>query len=205
MPTSHRDAHPYGRSADDVRRRDQRLRRTRRLRATQLGMFSVLAVALIGIGVYAVGELQEPSAEPGVISPKSLGPDPMQVQCPDPEATPLEPGEVTVTVLNGTTRSGLAGTTAEELGERGYEVADVGNTRSAGAPVAIVYGPAGYLAAMSVNAQLASADQEPVLKLSEDREGAAVDLLLGTGYRGLAEESEASATLQEAAPAPEGC
>lgn len=205
MPTSHRDAHPYGRSADDVRRRDQRLRRTRRLRATQLAMFSVLAVALVAIGVYAVGELQEPSAEPGVISPKSLGPDPAQVECPDPEATPMEPGEVTVAVLNGTTRSGLAGTTAEELGARGYEVADVGNTRSAGAPVTIVYGPAGYLAAMSVNAQLATAEQEPVLKLAEDREGAAVDLLLGSGYRGLAEESEASATLQEAVPAPEGC
>jgi hypothetical protein len=205
MSTSHRDAHPYGRSADDVRRRDRRLRRTRRLRATQLAMFSVLAVALIAIGVYAVGELREPATEPGVISPKELGPDPVAVDCPEPDAVPLEPGKVAVTVLNGTTRSGLAGTTAEELGERGYEVGDVGNTSSAGAPVTIVYGPAGYLAAMSLSAQLATSEQEPVLDLAEDREGAGVDLLLGNGYRGLAEADDASAALEEPVPLPEGC
>jgi len=205
MPTSHRDAHPYGRSADDVRRRDRRLRRTRRLRATQLAMFSVLAVALIAIGVYAVGELREPANEPGVISPKELGPDPVAVECPEPDAVPLEPGEVTVTVLNGTTRGGLAGSTAEQLGERGYEVADVGNTRSAGAPVTIVHGPSGYLAAMSLSAQFTTGDQEPVLQLAEDREGAGVDLLLGNGYRGPAEEDAASAALGKPVPAPEGC
>jgi hypothetical protein len=30
------------------------------------------------------------------------------IQCPEPDALPLPPAEVTVTVLNGTTRSGLA-------------------------------------------------------------------------------------------------
>jgi hypothetical protein len=127
------------------------------------------------------------------------------VDCPEPDAVPLEPGKVAVTVLNGTTRSGLAGTTAEELGERGYEVGDVGNTSSAGAPVTIVYGPAGYLAAMSLSAQLATSEQEPVLDLAEDREGAGVDLLLGNGYRGLAEADDASAALEEPVPVPEGC
>jgi hypothetical protein len=193
MPTSHRDAHPYGRSADDVRRRDQRLRRTRRLRATQLAIFSVLAIVLIGIGVYAVGELREPVAEPGVISPKSLGPDPVAIQCPEPDALPLPPAEVTVTVLNGTTRSGLAGTISETLGERGYALGEVGNTRSAGAPATIVHGPAGYLAALSVAAQVTTPDVHPVLMLDEAREGEAVDLLLGAG------------ALAQPVPVPEGC
>lgn len=205
MPTSHRDAHPYGRSADDVRRRDARLRRTRRLRATQLAFFSVLSVLLIAVGVYAVGKLREPVAEPGVIAPKQVGPEPVAVECPDEGAVPLPPAEVTVTVLNGTTRSGLAGDVAETLGERGYEVAEVGNTRSASGPATIVHGPAGHLAATSVSAQLAMEGQEPVLKLEEDREGTGVDLLIGDGFRGTAEEEAAAAVLEAPVAAPEGC
>jgi len=205
MPTSHRDAHPYGRSADDVRRRDRRLRRTRRLRAMQLAIFSVLAVALIAVGVYAVGELREPVAEPGVISPKEIGPDPVAIECPDEGAVPLPPAEVEVTVLNGTTRSGLAGSTAEQLGERGYALGDVGNTRSAKGPATIVHGPAGYLAAQSLRAQLATADVRPELTLDEAKEGTAVDLLLGDGFTGLAEESAATGALEQPVEIPEGC
>ncbi|MFC5277137.1 LytR C-terminal domain-containing protein [Brachybacterium sacelli] len=67
---------------------------------------------------------------------------------------PLSPAEVTVTVLNGTGRSGLAGETSEQLGERGYTVGDPGNTRESSGPATIVYGPKGYLAAQSVLAQL---------------------------------------------------
>src|SRR5690625_7314360 len=53
-------AHPYGRSADDVRRRIQRTRRTRRVRIAQLLVFSVLAIALISVAVHALGKLREP-------------------------------------------------------------------------------------------------------------------------------------------------
>ena len=141
MSSSHRDAHPYGRSADDVRRRDQRLRRTRRMRATQLTIFSILAVVLIGIGVYAVGELGQPASEPGVIAPKSFGPDPVAVTCPDPGAVPLPPAEVAVTVLNGTTRTGLAGKVAESLTDRGFTLEDTGNTRKASGPATIERDP----------------------------------------------------------------
>ena len=201
MSSSHRDAHPYGRSADDVRRRDQRLRRTRRLRATQLAFFSLLAVALIATGVYAVGELREPSAEPGVIAPKDFGPAAVDLTCPEPEAVPLPPNEVTVTVLNGTSRSGLAGSVSEDLAQRGFTVEDPGNTRQASGAATIVHGPAGYLAAQSVTAQLEDAQ----LRLDEDREGTAVDLLIGDGFSGLVDEEEASAALEEPVEMPEGC
>lgn len=205
MPTSHRDAHPYGHSAADVRRRDTRLRRTRRLRATQLAFFSVLAVALIAVGVYAVGELREPVEEPGMIAPKEIGPDPVAVECPDEGAVPLPPAEVTVTVLNGTTRRGLAGEVTHELGGRGYETGEPGNTRSASGPATIVHGPAGYLAAQSVRAQLATADVEPVLKLDEAKEGTGVDLLLGDGFTVLAPAPAAADALKAPVPVPEGC
>ena len=201
MSSSHRDAHPYGRSADDVRRRDQRLRRTRRLRATQLAIFSILAVALVVIGVYAVGELREPVEDPGVIAEKSFGPEQIELTCPDPGAVPLEPGEVTVTVLNGTNRSGLAGDVTEQLGERGYGVETPGNTRRADGPATIVHGPEGYLAARSVGAQL----QETQLQLDEELEGTAVTMLIGDGFAGLQDETAAAAALEEPVETPEGC
>lgn len=201
MSSSHRDAHPYGRSADDVRRRDQRLRRTRRLRATQLVIFSLLTITLVTIGVVAVGRLRTPSEDPGVIAEKTFGQASVELECPEPGAVPLPPEEVTVTVLNGTTRSGLAGDTAEQLGERGYELAETGNTRQASGPATIVHGPTGYLAAQSLQAQL----QEARLSLDEDREGTAVDLLLGDGFTGLADASAATAALEEPVEAPDGC
>lgn len=200
MRSSHHDAHPYGRSADDVRRRDQRVRRTRRLRATQLAFFSVLAIVLVGIGVYAVGEFREPVAEPGVIAPKGDGGDSSGLVCPESGAIPLDPAEVSVTVLNGTSRSGLAGETSDQLGERGYTVGDPGNTHRASGPATVVYGPAGYLAAQSVLAQL------PKAELSmDDREDATVSLLLGKGFDGLAEKSDADAALEEPVATPDGC
>ncbi|GAA1483622.1 LytR C-terminal domain-containing protein [Brachybacterium fresconis] len=200
MPSSHHDAHPYGRSADDVRRRDQRVRRTRRLRATQLAFFSVLAIVLVGIGAYAVREFREPVAEPGVIAPKGDGSEPSELTCPEPGTLPLDPAEVTVTVLNGTGRSGLAGQTSDQLGERGYTVGDPGNTDRSSGPATIVYGPSGYVAAQSVLAQL----PEATLSM-DDRDDATVSLLLGKGFDGLAEESDAAAALEEPVAMPEGC
>ncbi len=201
MSSSHHDAHPYGRSADDVRRRDQRLRRTRRIRATQLTIFSILAVALIGIGVYAVGELREPVAEPGVIAPKSFGPDPIALTCPEPGAVPLPPAEVTVTVLNGTTRGGLAGEVSEDLAARGFTLEEAGNTRKASGPATIVHGPEGYLAAQSLRVQV----QGSQLRLDDAREGTAVDLLIGDGFTGLEDESVAATALEQPVEMPEGC
>lgn len=199
MPSSPR-AHPYGRSADDVRRRGLRVRRTRRVRITQLVVFSILAIALVGIGAYALDELREPVAEPGVIEPKTFGEGAVEVACPDPDAVPLPPAEVTVRVLNGTTRSGLAGDVTDALADRGYGVGDPGNTRSASGAALVVYGPEGYLAAQSVRAQLTEVELQ-----MDGREGAAVDLLLGEGFEGLEEAEAAGAALEEPVAAPEGC
>ncbi len=201
MSSSHRDAHPYGRSSDDVRRRDQRLRRTRRLRVTQLTIFAVLTVVLIAIGAYAVGELSRPMDEPGVISPKDFKASPTAITCPEDGALPQPPGEVTVTVLNGTSRSGLAGTVSEQLAERGYTVGKPGNTRQSTGPATVVHGPDGYLAALSVQAQFPDA----TLKLDEKIEGNEVNLLIGDGYSALQEEPAAAAVLKKPAKMPEGC
>lgn len=198
--SSPRRAHPYGRSADDVRRRTLRTRRTRRVRIAQLVVFAVLAVGLVGAGAYALSELREPAADPGVIAPKTFGEPPAEVSCPEPDAVPPPPAEVELRVLNGTTRSGLAGSVAEDLTERGYAVADVGNTSRSSGPATIVHGPEGYLAAQSVRVQLTGAQ----LRLDE-REGASVDLLLGEGFTALEGADAAAAALDQPVEAPEGC
>lgn len=193
-------AHPYGRSADDVRRRVQRTRRTRRVRIAQLLVFSALVIALIGVAAYALGELRDPVTEPGVIEPKTFGAAESELTCPEPDALPSPPGDVSVQVLNGTTRTGLASEVSEELAERGYAVGDTGNTRQASGPATIVHGPDGYLTAESVRAQLSEAQLQ-----MDQREGEGVDLLLGTGFADLEEESTAAATLEEPVEVPEGC
>ena len=200
MPSSHHDAHPYGRSADDVRRRDQRVRRTRRLRATQLAFFAVLAIVLVGIGAYAVGQFREPVQEPGVIGATSATEESTGLTCPEPGAVPLPPTSVTVTVLNGTGRGGLAGDITEQLAERGFAVGDAGNTKKASGAATVVYGPKGYLAARSVQAHVPDA----ALQLDE-REDETVDLLLGNGFSTLVEQKDATAALEEPVEIPEGC
>lgn len=197
----HRDVHPYGRSADDVRRRALRTRRTRRLRITQLVIFSLLMLTLVGVGAYALRELRTSPTEPGEIAQKTFGAAPAQQVCPEPGAVPLPPGEVEVRVLNGTGRSGLAGSVSEDLAARGYVTGDPGNTTQASGAAIIVHGPDGYLAAQSLRAQLVEGAQLQ----QDDREGTSVDLLLGDGFPGLAEEGAAAAALAQPVEPPEGC
>ncbi len=170
------------------------------MRATQLAIFSVLALFLIGIGAYAVSEFREPVAEPGEIVPKSFGENPAELTCPEPGAVPLPPAEVTVTVLNGTSRGGLAGEVTGQFSERGFMVGDAGNTRNATAAATIVHGPSGYLAAQSVHVHVPGA----TLRMDE-REGAEVSLLLGDEFSGLEKEATAAAGLEKAVEIPEGC
>lgn len=198
--SSHRDAHPYGRSAQDVRRRNLRSARTRRMRITQLVVFSVLLLALVGVGLYAWNVFREPPASPAVIADKTFREVDPTMACPEAGAVPADPSTVTVTVLNGTGESGLAGAVTERLAARGFDTEEAGNTRSAEGPVTIVHGPEGYLAAGAVAAQV----EGPTLQLGE-LEGAAVNVLLGDGFTGLLEEEQAAQRLAEEVPVPENC
>lgn len=194
--SSHRDAHPYGRSGDDLRKRNLREARLRRLRITQLVVFSLLVILLAGAVAYALQQLRTP-AEPPAASPSSAA---APASCPSPGALPAPPGEVTVTVLNGTDRSGLAGQVTEELAGRGYATGEAGNTDQAQAPATVVHGEGGYLAAASVAAQV-----EGAVVRSGDVPAGQVQLLIGEGWPGLRPADAATAALAQPAPAPEGC
>lgn len=205
MPTSHRDAHPYGRSAQDVRRREERSSRQRRLRMTQLIVFSALAVALIAAAVFAATRLMGPD-DPAPAAPTGAsdgGGPTLAAQglvCPEPGATPAAPGEVSVSVLNGTSRSGLAGDVTGALAERGYQTGSPGNTSEAGPGVTVAYGPAGYRQAAAVAAQFEGA----ALQLDE-REDASVTVMLGSGFEALSDPAIAQERLTQPVAVPEGC
>lgn len=77
---------------------------------------------------------------------------------------------------------------------------DPGNTTQASGPAIIVHGPDGYLAAQSLLAQVPGAQ----LRM-EQREGVAVDLLLGDGFPGLAAPEAAQQVLDQPVQSPEGC
>ncbi len=133
---------------------------------------------------------------------------------PSPSAKPLpEPRTITVNVLNATTRSGLAKKTADELKKRGFKIGDVGNaTKQYDKKVkgtGVLLGPATALdtSLPVLGTQLPGAER----RTEAARKGAAVDLVIGDGFKELAKKPDADRALTKLAtpePAPsskKGC
>lgn len=95
------------------------------------------------------------------------------------------PAQVTVNIFNATKRSGLAGSTAKLVKERGFVLGSVQNdpARKAIAQSAEVrYGPNGEAGAQLVIALVAGS-----VPIQDSRADASVDLVLGDGFTALAE------------------
>ncbi|MFJ4816672.1 LytR C-terminal domain-containing protein [Streptomyces sp. NPDC088801] len=133
---------------------------------------------------------------------------------PSPSAKPLpEPRTITVNVLNATTRAGLAKKTADELKKRGFTIGDVGNaTKPYDKKVkgtGLLLGPTAALdtSLPVLGTQLPGAER----RTEAARKGAAVDLVIGDGFKELAKKPDADRALTELArpePAPttkKGC
>ncbi|MFD7436864.1 LytR C-terminal domain-containing protein [Streptomyces sp. NPDC059861] len=108
-----------------------------------------------------------------------------------------KPGAVTVNVLNATTRSGLAKKTADELKKRGFRIGEVGNAPKQWDKkvkgTGLLIGPTSALnTALPV-----LATQLPGAERSADRarKGAAVDLIIGNGFKELAKKPAADRAL----------
>ncbi len=174
-------------TTDPDRARD--LRR-RRMHERQAGIFGLLlaGLAVAGIGSAAVfsGAVDLPflardfstaSPTPGVGS---------IVPCPPTGALPVAVGEVTVNVYNGSNASGLAGSTATALTERGFAVATVANaTLRLGDAARLSFGASGVAAAYTLAAHL----EDPVMVLDE-RQDATVDLIVGERFNDLVPADE---------------
>ncbi|MDT0609831.1 LytR C-terminal domain-containing protein [Streptomyces lancefieldiae] len=115
------------------------------------------------------------------------------------------PAQVTVNVLNATTQGGLAQKTADELKKRGFRIGDVSNApeefdkRVGG--TGVLLGPAASLKTSLpvLGTQLPAAER----RTDAARKGTAVDLIIGDGFKGLAQPAVADAALAElTAPRP---
>ncbi|WP_329223905.1 LytR C-terminal domain-containing protein [Streptomyces sp. NBC_01485] len=116
-----------------------------------------------------------------------------------------KPAQITVNVFNATTRSGLAKTTADELRKRGFKIGEVGNASKQYdkkvAGTGILLGPAASLnTSLPVLAtQLNTAER----RTDAARTGPTVDLIIGTGFKALTSQADATKALTAlAAPKP---
>jgi len=179
-------------------RRHEEILRTRR-RRRQAASFGVVVLVVLGIGVGAAGIYQGSWQWPFDDDAATAGP---AVDCPAPGVTAAPVEGVTVTVLNGTDRDGLAGGVAGQLEARGFTVTATGNAAAEIAEVAQVrHGPEAVLQARTVGAHL------PGPSIIDDaRAGTDVELTLGAAFVDLnPPDVAASALAPVPAESPSGC
>jgi hypothetical protein len=183
------------------RRAEERAAARRRVRHGVV--FTLLVLVVLGAGTTAAGVYQGWWEWPPWEGLDEPAPVRTVVACPTPEVTAAPVADVTLTVLNSTSRTGLAGDTAAQLTERGFTVGAIGN--DPGGPISgtavVRHGPEGLLAARTVAAHVPGAEL-----MDDGRAGAAVELSLGESFEGLGPPEEAAALLEpEPAPSPPGC
>jgi hypothetical protein len=161
--------------------RDLVLRRRHR-RERQAVVFGLLLAALAvgALGALAIftGGIDSPFTRPFTTRAPETPAEAAPVPCPPDGTLPVPYGQVQVTVLNATTRAGLAAGTAEALTARGFAVAGTGNSPSPVPGVArISFGAAGIGAAYTLAAHL-----EGARLVLDSRADATVDLALGDEF-----------------------
>lgn len=186
-----------------------RKRRRRHTRERQAVVFGVLlgglAIAAFGAAAVYTGNLNVPFLDRDFTSPAPTGLAAEDSPCPPEGATPVPYGQVSVSVFNSTSRSGLAGDTANALAARGFVIAGQGNAGAAGytayADTALIqFGTQGVAAAYTVAAQFDS----PQLVL-DDREDASVDVVVGAAYNTLVAAADVVLVADQPFAVPAGC
>ncbi|MFJ4568216.1 LytR C-terminal domain-containing protein [Streptomyces caelestis] len=183
-----------------------RMRRPRR-RGRLVGLV-VASAAVLGVGGWGAWQLVDVFTGGGrKASAAGSGTECGPERAPRPAPTLPEPRAITVNVFNATTRSGLAKKTADELKKRGFKIGDVGNaTKQYDKKVkgpGVLLGPASALdtSLPVLGTQLPGAER----RSEAARKGAAVDLVIGDGFKELAKKPDADRALTKLArpePAP---
>ncbi|GIG35835.1 LytR C-terminal domain-containing protein [Cellulomonas pakistanensis] len=186
-----------------------RKRRRRHTRERQAVVFGVLlgglAVAATGAAAVYSGGWSPPFLSRDFSSPEPTGLAAEDSPCPPEGATPVPYGQVTVNVLNGTNRIGLAGDTASALTSRGFVVGQqlnagqMGYTTYTGTAL-IQFGTQGVAQAYTVAAQF----DTPQLVL-DTRADATVDVVVGSTYNALVAAADVTLQADQPFPVPEGC
>lgn len=186
-----------------VHRQRRRRGRWRALRHAVVLLLIILAVGGVGVaaGGAVLGRWDLPwSPGAGEQAAPSADASAVAVDCEPAVVTPAGVEGTSVEVLNATTRSGLAGTVADELEVRGFTVVDVGNFAGAVAEPAQVRFPAGAEPA----ALVVAAHLEGAVVVADDQV-AVVTAVLGDGWTGVATVDQAVATAQQPQPSVVAC
>lgn len=142
------------------------------------GVVLTLLVALLITAVVLAlaitrGDLKVPFFQPDEAEP---------VACPTAVFSYPANEDVNVSVYNSTDRGGLAGSTADELRKRGYNVVDIGNkslNNNSGTAV-IVSGEAGRAGAYNLQQNINNTEY-----VADDRDDDSIDVILGRSFAGL--------------------
>jgi len=139
----------------------------------------VVAVGAVAFGAYSVynGTIEGPFHRPFVTVAGDFN-STVRLPCPPADSLPMDSKDVAVRVLNGTKRSGLAGTVLTDLEGRGYYGLGAANwSRSYDGVARIMFGVDGVQQAYTVARNFP--DYELIL---DSRKGPTVDVVMGEAY-----------------------
>ncbi|WP_260333091.1 LytR C-terminal domain-containing protein [Streptomyces beigongshangae] len=184
-----------------------RMRRNRGRRLVLAVVASVAALGLVGWGTLQLIDVFTGGGDKASAAAAAAGCG----RSPSPSASPVkavpEPGQITVNVLNATSRTGLAKNTADALKKRGFRIGEVGNASKAydkkvEGPGVVLGAKAAADTALTVLAtQVTGAEKKTDSRVKP----AEVDLILGKAFKALAPEKAAAralTVLSDPAPAP---
>lgn len=163
----------------DRARQLRRRRRHERQAVVFGGLIAAMAVAALGATAVYTGIVDAPfTREFTTLEPETPAAARVAPPCVPDETLPVAYTDITVRVLNGTSRAGLAGETANELTSRGFVVTGTDNTEDPVVGTAVVHvGPAGVAAGYTLAAHIEGARIQ-----LDTREDGSVDLLLGSEW-----------------------
>ena len=185
--------------------------RHRRRQSPVVGIVLVVVgmVVLFGAG-YGLSRIIQGSSSDGSSSSSATGTTQSATTEPKPCVTvTVTPGaglpsaaQVTTNVYNATDRTGLAASTAEELGVRGFVIGEIDNdplSKTITGVAEIRHGPSGESAAQLMAFYLPGAQL-----VNDGRKDATIDTVLGAAYTEVAPQSAVDASLASPSPSPSG-
>lgn len=189
-------------AAEAARKRKVRRRRKRERQAVIFG--AVLAgLATVGLGATAVwtGGMDSPVAREFTTISPSPTVDATAPPCVPADTRPVPYGDIEVNVFNATSRAGLAGSTADLLGQRGFAIASTDNygLRLRGT-ARIGFGAQGIAKAYTLAAHFPGAEL-----VYDGRTDDVVDVALGTSFAELLPLDEVPLTADEPLEGAPGC
>ena len=139
----------------------------------------------------------EPAADSGAEAPPADAAPAESAAAAPSDAPTVAPSAITLDVLNGTGKTGLAGTVADQLRGEGFTVGSVGNEPGTVNQTLVRYGPDALARAQTVAAAVPGSVLQP-----SDSIGDAVQLVIGPGFSTVVPVQVSAPAADAATPAP---